>query len=96
MQLSVSNAICCNIIKTLIVSTVLRFPAVTAVTAAITAAVTAPELLLLFLYNHLFTIIYHSVSFCMVHLFLLKPLKSNFLQILEEASTGQCVGAIPQ
>ena len=85
MQLSVSNAICCNIIITLIVSTVLRFPAVTAVTAAITAAVTAPELLLLFLYNHLFTIIYNSVSFCMVHLFLLKPLKSNFFQFLEEA-----------
>ena len=95
MQLSVSNAISCNIIKTLIVSTVLRFPAVIAVTAAITAAVTAPELLLLFLYNHLFTIIYNSVSFCMVHLFLLKPLKSNFLQFLVEASTGQWVGAIP-
>ena len=31
----------------------------------------------------------------MVHFFLLKPLKSNFLQFLEEASTGQCVGAIP-
>ena len=31
----------------------------------------------------------------MVHFFLLKPLKSNFLQFLEEVSTGQCVGAIP-
>ena len=32
---------------------------------------------------------------CMVHFVLLKPLKSNFLQFLEEASTGPYVGAIP-
>ena len=55
------------------------------------AAAVTPELLLSFLYNHLFSFIYPSVSFCMVHFFLLKPLKSNFLQFLEEAWTGQCV-----
>ena len=31
----------------------------------------------------------------LLHFFLLKPLKSNFHQFLEEASTGQCVEAIP-
>ena len=31
----------------------------------------------------------------LLHFFLLKYLKSNFLQFLEEASTGQCVGEIP-
>ena len=68
----------------------------TPVTAAVTAAaVTAPELLPFFLHNHLFFFNYPSVSFCMVHFFLLKTLKSNFLQFLEETSTGQCVGAIP-
>ena len=47
-----------------------------------------------FLHNHLFSFIYPSVSFCIVHLFPLKPLKSNFLQFIEEASTGQYVGEI--
>ena len=50
-------------------------------------AVTAVTLL----HNHLFFFIYPYVSFCMVYFFLLKPLKSNFLQFLEEAWTGQCV-----
>ena len=31
----------------------------------------------------------------LLHVFLLKPLKYNFLQFLEEASTGECVGPIP-
>ena len=35
-------------------------------------------------------------SAAVVQLILLKYLKSNFLQFLEEASTGQCVGTIPQ
>ena len=67
-----------------------------AVTAVTTAAAVTPELLSFFLHNHLFSFIYPSVSFCMVHFFLLKPLKSNFLQFLEEASIGQCVGVIPE
>ena len=32
----------------------------------------------------------------LLHFFLLKPLKSNFVQFLEEESTGQYIGAIPQ
>ena len=77
-------------IKTIIVSTILHFPAVT---AAVTAPV--PEMLPFFLRKHHFFFTYPSVSFCMVHLFLLKPLISNFLQFLEEALTVQCIGVIP-
>ena len=35
-------------------------------------------------------------SAAVVQFILLKPLKSNFLQFLEETSTGHCVGAILQ
>ena len=86
------------IIKTLIVSTVLKL-------LLLLFLLLLLNLLLLlfrnccmvyfFLYNHLLSFIYPYFSFCMVHFFLIKPLKSNFLQFLEEASTGQCVGAIP-
>ena len=34
-------------------------------------------------------------SAAVVQLILLKPLKSNFLQFLEEAWTGRCIGDIP-
>ena len=65
------------------------------VTVTIAAATALLEFLPFFLHNHLFSFIYPSVSLCMVLFLLLKPLKSNCLQFLEEASTGQCVGAIP-
>ena len=37
-----------------------------------------------------------AVTLELLHVFLLIPLKSNFLKFLEEVSTGWCVGAIPE
>ena len=69
-------------------------PHTAAFTAATPAAAVTLELLPFFLYNHLFLL---HLSFCLLlHGPIISPqtLKSNFIQFIEDASTGQCAGVI--